>query len=446
MGLFSIKLPDVGEGVAEAELVEWHVKVGDVVRADDILGAVMTDKATVEIPSTADGKVVKLAGEIGDLVAVGSELVQLEVIGEGNVKANLASQAVKAPVATTSIPTHGTPRDAPAAPTPPENAPEPARERATRQSASTPNSNGRPAYAGSKPRRAPGDKPLASPSVRQKARELGIDLRRVRGTGPEGRIGHTDLDAHLEADAGAQTPGAGRQADTRVTEVKVVGLRRKISERMAEANAHIPHITIVEEVDVSGVEELRLALNAERESGKTKLTLLPFIMFAIVRAVKELPALNAHYDDEADIIRQFGGVHIGIATQTPSGLTVPVAKHVEAMGLWGAAAEVVRLADAARSGTISREEMTGSTITITSLGPLGAIATTPIINRPEVAIVGVNKMQMRPVWDGSQFVPRKMMNLSCSFDHRVIDGWDAAVFVQRLKSLLETPGKMFIED
>lgn len=442
MGLHSIKLPDVGEGIAEAELVEWHVKVGDVVRQDDILGAVMTDKATVEIPSTTDGTVTRLAGEIGDMIAVGSELVQLEVIGEGNVKPDTAAKpAVQKPEPAAAAAT-----DVPAAAEPTPSEPE--KETTAHKAAPTqaPKGNGRAAYAGSQTVRARSDKPLASPSVRQRARDAGVDLRRVRGTGPAGRIGHDDLNAFLESGEEASARGPARAANKDVTEVKVVGLRRKISERMAAANTHIPHITIVEEVDVSGVEELRLALNANRDSGQPKLTLLPFVMRAIVRAVAEQPALNAHYDDDAGIVRQFGGVHVGIATQTPSGLTVPVIKHVEAMGLWTSANELARLADAARSGTIGRDELSGSTITITSLGPLGAIATTPIINRPEVAIVGINKMQMRPVWDGSQFIPRKMMNLSCSFDHRVIDGWDAAVFVQRLKTLLETPGMMFVED
>lgn len=441
MGLFSIKLPDVGEGIAEAELVEWHVKIGDVVRADDILGAVMTDKATVEVPSTVDGKVTRLAGEIGDLIAVGSELVQLEVIGEGNTKHDGDAPTPK-PKAQTPTPAAEVPVTV--VDTTPSETPEPVAQRAAPSHA--PKDNGRNPYSGSQSVRAHGEKPLASPSVRQRAREAGIDLRRVRGTGPAGRIGHGDLAAFMEAGDDTAARGLARSANKDVTEVKVVGLRRKISERMAAANTHIPHITIVEEVDVSGVEELRMALNADRESGKPKLTLLPFVMRAIVRAVAEQPALNAHYDDDAGIVRQFGGVHVGIATQTPSGLTVPVIKHVEAMGLWGSAAELSRLAEEARSGTIGREELSGSTITITSLGPLGAIATTPIINRPEVAIVGINKMQMRPVWDGTQFIPRKMMNLSCSFDHRVIDGWDAAVFVQRLKTLLETPGMMFVED
>lgn len=452
MGLFTIKLPDVGEGVAEAELVEWHVKVGDVVRADDILGAVMTDKATVEIPSTADGKVVKLGGDIGDLIAVGSQLVQLEVVGEGNVQPDTPAQSQSkkpSPARAEMAPSPELAVDAAPAPSSAlssASAPAPTPTPPSSGSSKGARTNGRPAYAGAQPGRARSGKPLASPSVRQRARDAGVDLRRVRGTGPAGRIGQDDLAAYLEAgDAGSQQI-SGRTANTDIREVKVVGLRRKISQRMAEANAHIPHITIVEEVDVSGVEELRMALNADRESGKAKLTLLPFVMRAIVRAVDEQPALNAHYDDAADIIRQFGGVHIGIATQTPSGLTVPVIKHAEALGLWGSAGELNRLADAARSGTIGREELSGSTITITSLGPLGAIATTPIINRPEVAIVGINKMQMRPVWDGSEFIPRKMMNLSCSFDHRVIDGWDAAVFVQRLKTLLETPGMMFVED
>lgn len=291
------------------------------------------------------------------------------------------------------------------------------------------------------PPRPEGERPLATPSVRQRAREAGADLRFVRGSGPAGRITHEDLTAYLEQGAPQGVPQA--QRDGSVTEVKVIGLRRKIAERMQIAKRQIPHITIVEEVDVTALEDLRAKLNAE--GGRAKLTVLPFLVKAMGRALREQPALNATYDDEAGVVRRYGGVHVGIATQTASGLMVPVLRHSEALGLWDVAEEVARLAAAARDGTASREELSGSTITITSLGPLGAIATTPIINHPEVAIVGVNRMAIRPHWDGSEFVPRKMMNISCSFDHRVIDGWDAAVFVQRIKVLLETPAMIFVE-
>ncbi len=293
-------------------------------------------------------------------------------------------------------------------------------------------------------KRAAGTKPLASPSVRARAREEGVDLRQVPGSGAAGRISHADLDNWV-ASGGIQQGGVTRGQNTGVEEVRVIGMRRKIAEKMAISKRQIPHITIVEEVEMSALEDLRAALNAKHKGERAKLTLLPFLMRAIVEAVREQPELNARYDDEAGVIHRHGGVHVGIATQTPNGLNVPVVKHAEAGSLWDNAETVARLAQEARDGTIKRDELTGGTITITSLGPLGAIATTPIINHPEVAIVGVNKMQIRPVWDGQQFQPRKMMNISCSFDHRVIDGWDAAVFVQKLKTLLETPAMLFVE-
>ncbi len=434
MAHFTIKLPDVGEGVAEAELVEWHVKVGDIIREDDLLAAVMTDKATVEIPSSRAGKVIAINGEVGEKIAVGSELVRLEIEGaSGAVDEAKAEEPAQSAIAV-EAPKAQTPEVPVLLQTPVPPKPEaPKRETSGR------------AFAGAGPVRAEGEKPLATPSVRLRARDAGVDLRRVRGTGPAGRITHEDLDAFFETESGAATALSGYAADTSVNEIKVIGLRRKIAERMAEAKRHIPHITIVEEVDVTQLEELRAGLNNDKKEGRPRLTLLPFVIRAIVKAVKEQPGLNAHFDDEADIIRQFGGVHVGIATQTPNGLIVPVVRHAESMTVFAAASELSRVTEAARNGTAKREELSGSTITITSLGPLGAIATTPIINRPEVAIVGINKMAVRPMWDGTQFVPRKMMNLSCSFDHRVIDGWDAAVFVQKLKSLIETPAMIFVE-
>lgn len=280
--------------------------------------------------------------------------------------------------------------------------------------------------------------------MRLKAREAGIDLRQVQGSGPAGRVTHADIDAFLLRGP-ELSRGAGLVEKSAVTEVKVVGLRRRIAEKMALSKARIPHITIVEEVDVTALEELRAALNRKPTPERPKLTVLPFLMRAMVRALGEQPGLNALYDDEAGIVRRHAAIDIGIATQTPSGLIVPVVKHAEARDLWGCALELSRLAERARDGTATRDELTGSTITITSLGAMGGIATTPVINHPEVAIVGVNKMVMRPVWDGTTFVPRKMMNLSSSFDHRVVDGWDAAVFVQRLKELLETPAMLFVE-
>jgi 2-oxoisovalerate dehydrogenase E2 component (dihydrolipoyl transacylase) len=411
-----IRLPDVGEGVAEAELVEWRVKIGDLVREDEVLAAVMTDKATVEIPSPVHGEVLWLGCEIGDALAVGSPLIRLKVAGE-----------------------EGSPE--------PEAKPQPPSEKkpdvVSRPAVPTP----APAPLTSAPFGAPrpeGEKPLASPAVRLRARETGIDLRQVSGAGPAGRITHQDLESFI-ARGSQSAPTIGLQRNTSVKDVKLVGLRRKIAERMALAKSHIPHITYVEEVDVTALEELRAALNKQKRPVQPKLTLLPFLMRAMVKAIADQPHLNALFDDEAGILHQHGGVHIGIAARTPAGLVVPVVRHAEARDLWDCGAELNRLAEAARTGSTTREELSGSTITITSLGAMGGVATTPLINYPEVAIVGVNKIMTRPVWDGSGFIPRKMMNLSCSFDHRVVDGWDSAVFVQRIKTLLETPAMIFVE-
>jgi len=422
----TITMPDVGEGVAEAELVEWMVKVGDLVREDQILAAVMTDKATVEIPAPSDGKVLWLGAEPGDKVAVKAALIRLEVAGADEPARPPAPQAEAPAPATTAAP-------APPPPPSPPAKPKPAAAPAKPPSAA-------PRLAGAA--RKEGEKPLATPAVRLRAKEAGIDLRQVPGSGPAGRITHEDLDAFLAR--GAEPVASGLRANTAVEEIKVVGLRRRIAERMAVAN-RIPHITYVEEVDVTALEELRAALNRDKRPEQPKLTVLPFLMKAMVKAVGEQPQLNEHYDDEAGVIHRYGGVHIGIAAQTPGGLMVPVVRHAEARTLWDCAAELGRLADAAKAGTATREELGGSTITITSLGAMGGLVTTPIINYPEVAIVGVNKIAVRPHWDGAQFVPRRMMNLSCSFDHRVIDGWDAAVFVQRLRALLETPAMLFVE-
>jgi 2-oxoisovalerate dehydrogenase E2 component (dihydrolipoyl transacylase) len=423
MGEHVVKLPDVGEGVAEAELVEWHVKVGDIVQEDDLLASVMTDKATVEIPSPVEGEIIWTGGEIGDTVAIGSELVRVKIAG--------GSAEAKAP-----------PKDETAKAAAPEAEPEPAKPQTRSPKPELPMAPRKSVAAAV--RRTPGERPIASPSVRLAAREAGVDMRQVGGSGPAGRITHEDLDSFLAR--GPETPGVpGLVRRTDVTEVKVVGLRRRIAEKMALSKSRIPHITIVEEVDATALEELRAALNKKPAADRPKLTVLPFLMRAIVRAVAEQPDLNALFDDDAGILRQHAGVHIGIATQTPAGLVVPVVKHAEARSLWDSAAEVARLAERARDGSASREDLTGSTITITSLGPLGAIATTPVINHPEVAIVGVNRMAVRPMWDGTAFVPRRMMNLSSSFDHRVIDGWVAAVFVQRLKELIETPALMFVD-
>jgi len=441
-----IKLPDVGEGIAEAELVEWHVKVGDIIREDDLLAAVMTDKATVEIPAPVDGEVTWIGAEVGDIVAIGSAIVKLKIAGgAGAEKAPAESETV---AAETLEPEQADPKPEqpkPAAPEPAKTS-APSTEPPRAMTVPKPTRAITPAttQAQATPRRAPGDKPLASPAVRLKAREAGIDLRQVSGTGPAGRILHEDIDAFLLRGPDAErAPGLSEKSG--VTEVKIVGLRRKIAEKMALSKSRIPHITIVEEVNVTPLEDLRATLNKKPTPERPKLTLLPFLMRAMVRALSQQPNLNALYDDEAGIVRQHAGIHLGIATQTPGGLMVPVVKHAEARDIWGCALELNRVAERARQGTATRDELKGSTITITSLGAMGGIATTPVINHPEVAIVGVNKMMLRPVWDGTTFVPRKMMNLSSSFDHRVVDGWDAAVFVQRLKELLENPAMLFID-
>ncbi len=452
MGEHVIKLPDVGEGVAEAELVEWLVDIGANVREDEVIASVMTDKATVEIPSPVEGKIIWRGGDVGDVLAVGSPLVRLEVDGAGNVK----------------------PGDAPAAETKPEKKkeekadakPKPAKDedkssKKSETKADKPKSNGAAseskngaaasssasvAAAKAAMPRAEGEKPLASPAVRKRAADAGVDLRRVPGSGPAGRITHEDLDAFFASDGEAAVArGIGYARNTAVKDIPVIGLRRKIAEKMEAANNRIVPITYVDEVDVTALEDLRAELNNSRKEGRPKLTILPFLMRAMVKAVSEQPHLNAVYDDEAGVIHQYGGIHIGIAAQTPNGLMVPVVKHAEARDVWDCASEAARLAEAAKTGKASREELSGSTITITSLGALGGIVTTPVINHPEVAIVGVNKMQTLPRWNGTEFMPRKVMNLSSSFDHRVIDGWDAAVFVQRLKALLETPAMIFIE-
>ncbi|MCL4127904.1 UNVERIFIED_CONTAM: hypothetical protein GTU68_049839 [Idotea baltica] len=424
MNILSVKLPDVGEGVTEAELAEWNVKVGDVVKEDDVIAAVMTDKATVEIPSLYDGKITWIAGELGDILAVGSDLVRIET----ETDAEATDTADAAPVAEPEPP-------APAA----ETTPVQPKIQSPRDQPLT--------LSQSAPPRMEGQAPLASPSVRARARKGGIDLRQVHGSGPAGRITSQDLDSAFAQppQKTVQAKSNSRIARTGTEEIKVIGMRRKIAERMALANARIPHITVIEEIDVTALEELRASMNAGRGE-KPKLTVLPFVAATLSKAVLDHPEMNAHYMDDDGVVIRHAGVNIGMATMTDAGLVVPVLRHVETLGLFDTATEIARLSEAARTGQAKRDELTGSTITITSLGPLGALATTPIINHPEVAILGINKMATRPMWDGSQFVPRKMMNISASFDHRVIDGWDAAVFVQRIKTLLETPALIFMEE
>lgn len=421
MGEFTIKMPDVGEGVAEAELVEWMVKIGDHVREDMMVAAVMTDKATVEIPTPVSGTVLWLGGEVGDTIAVKAPFIRIATDGAGEEPA--------APK-TADIPTP------------------PPQEITTAETPRMPPKSVQPAAPTAPPARQPSpgfDKPLAAPSVRLLARENGIDLRLLRGSGPAGRILREDVEQFLARGADPAPAVSGLAKKTAREEIKLTGLRRRIAEKMVVSTSRIPHITYVEEVDVTALEELRAKMNAERRSDQPKLTILPFLMRAMVKAVVEQPDVNATFDDDAGVLTRFGAVHIGIATQTAAGLAVPVVKHAEARGIWDCASEMNRLAEATRAGTATRDELTGSTITITSLGALGGIVSTPVINHPEVAIVGVNKIAIRPIWDGTQFVPRKMMNLSSSFDHRIVDGWNAATFVQRLRVLMETPALIFIE-
>ncbi|MDM8165875.1 dihydrolipoamide acetyltransferase family protein [Roseovarius sp.] len=424
----SFKLPDIGEGITEAELSEWLVKVGDEVREDDPICEVTTDKATVEIPAAATGRVTWVGGEAGDVLAVGSELIRIET------DADAAPQAPE--------------REDPA----PEPAPKPESEpepEAPAKPAKQPEPPAKPARRAQQPasaamaRNAAG-RPLAAPSVRGRALEMGIDLRQLRGTGPAGRILHEDLDAYAES-GGAAAPGSGLRRRDTTEEVRITGVRRKISERMSLAKSRIPHFSIIEEVEVDALEDLRASLNARFADNRGKLTLLPFVIRALSEAVLDHPEINAHFDDEASVVTRHAALHCGIATQTDTGLMVPVLQHAEAMDLWEAARDIRRLSDTARARRIAPENLSGSTITITSLGPLGALATTPIINHPEVAIVGINKIAVRPVWDGHAFQPRRVMNLSCSFDHRVVDGWVAAEFVAKLKALLETPAMLWME-
>ncbi|WP_295185887.1 2-oxo acid dehydrogenase subunit E2 [uncultured Brevundimonas sp.] len=426
-GNYVFKLPDVGEGTAEAELVGWHVKVGDAVEEDQILADVMTDKATVEITSPVAGTVVALYGEAGKSVPVGGPLVAFDVEGRGNV-----STPVAAPKP---------------APTPAENATAASAAVSTAQRApsATAQSKPVPALTG----RAPGERPSASPAVRNRARDLGVDLTFVPGSGPAGRITHEDLDGFIarggSQPASAPSGGGSTYAKAQgTTEVKIIGLRRKIAEKMAESVRRIPHITYVEEIDMTAVEELRAHLNATKSKDQPKLNVLPFIARAIVVALRDQPQINATYDDEAGVLTQHAPVHLGIAAQTPNGLMVPVVRHAEARDLYDTALEIARVSGAAKDGSAKREELSGSTITITSLGTLGGVVHTPIINHPEVAIVGPNKIAERVVVKDGQMVVRKMMNLSSSFDHRIVDGHDAAVFVQRIKGLLENPATLWM--
>lgn len=427
MGTHVIKMPDIGEGIAEVELVEWHVQVGDEVHEDQLLAEVMTDKATVEIPSPVSGKIIALGGVPGQVMAVGGELIRLEVEGHGNYKEAAQPKAQEE-----------APAQPEAKPAPVVDAPKPAPRVESKPVAPA----ARPAPSPA-PRRAPGEKPLASPAVRQRARDLGVELQFVQGSGPAGRILREDLEHFLEH--GGATIASGYTARHDEHQIPVIGLRRKIAQKMAEAKRRIPHFSYVEEIDVTDLEDLRVHLNAKHSAARGKLTLLPFIARAMVVALRDFPQLNARYDDDADVITRYGAVHLGVATQSDNGLMVPVLRNAESRDLWGNSAEVARLAEAARHGKASREELSGSTITLSSLGALGGIVSTPVINYPEVAIVGVNRMVERPMVINGQIVVRKMMNLSSSFDHRVVDGMDAAAFIQAVRALLEHPATLFID-
>ena len=437
MGIHIIKMPDLGEGIAEVEVVEWRVKPGDTVKEDQVLADVMTDKATVEIPSPVNGTVVALGGEIGASLAVGAELIRLEVAGGGNQAGKTAALATTAATAGTTLP--GSPvstvceraDEMDEAPAPVARA-IPAQESATAQA---------PVLTTAAPRA----RGLAAPAVRQRALALGIALEFLEGSGPEGRITHADLDTQLLRRVKV-APSGPKPADPNDGErtIAVTGMRRKIAQKMQEAKRRIPHFTYVEEVDVTELEALRAHLNAQHGNERGRITLLPLLMRAIVLSLKQFPQANARFNDESGVVTQYDAVHIGVATQTAAGLMVPVVRNAHKHDLWSSALEVARLAEAARGGKAVRDELTGSTITITSLGALGGIVTTPVINHPEVAIIGVNKMVERPMIRDGAVVARKMMNLSSSFDHRVIDGMVAAQFVQTIRAYLETPATLFI--
>jgi 2-oxoisovalerate dehydrogenase E2 component (dihydrolipoyl transacylase) len=425
MGTHVIKMPDIGEGIAEVELSVWHVKVGDMVVEDQVLADVMSDKAMVDIPSPVHGKVIALGGQPGEVMAVGSVLISIEVEGAGNVKesAQPAVAVKEAPVAAPEV--------EPVVQSKPVAAPAP-----------------RPAVCqGPMVAREADERPLASPAVRKHALDLGIQLRLVRGTGPAGRVLHEDLDAYLaQGQSNASAPVAAAYAQRNDEEqIQVIGMRRKIAQRMQDATQRAAHFSYVEEIDVTAVEELRAHLNEKHGATRGKLTLLPFLVRALVVALREFPQINARYDDEAQVITRLGAVHVGIATQADIGLMVPVVRHAEARNLWDSAQEISRLATAARNGKASRDELSGSSITLTSLGALGGIVSTPVLNLPEVAIVGVNKIVERPMVVKGQIVIRKMMNLSSSFDHRVVDGMDAAQFIQAVRGLLEQPATLFVD-
>ena len=426
MGIYEFKLPDIGEGVVEGEVVEWMVSVGDSIKEDDPILSVMTDKATVEIPSPVNGVVTKIIGEPGDILPVGEVCIEFEVDGDGNASSKSAEKQEEVVKETPKVEKATKPK------------PEPVAVKAA-EPVSTPE----------QVVRAAGTKALASPAVRQRARQANIDLQLVAGSGPAGRISHADLDRHIAGGAGGATSFAplGSSTKTKLTgteEIKVIGLRRKIADSMMASYSSIAHFSYFEEVDITALEELRQHLNSTRPEGAPKLTYLPFIMQALVKALRESPECNALYDDEANLVTRHQAIHLGIATQTDRGLYVPVVKHVEAMDIWQSAGEMIRVTSATREGKASAEDLSGSTFTITSLGRLGGLGATPIINKPEVGILGVHNAKERAVVRNGQVVVRRMMNLSSSWDHRVVDGHDGATLVQRVKTYLENPATIFM--
>ena len=428
MARYSFRLPDIGEGIAEAEIVAWHVRVGERVEEDAQLADMMTDKATVEMESPVSGIVVELAGDVGDLIPIGSTLAVIETdddTAEEPSAAKTPTVEVPAPVQLAAE----TPKPAPISP--------PAPAAVSDVGAAVPVAAPAPVAVADHSRAV-----LASPAVRARAKDLGVDLGQVHAEGD--RIRHADLDAFLRYSGGQgyHAPGASRaRADE---PIKVIGMRRKIAENMAASKRAIPHFTYVDEMDVTALEDMRADLNANR-GGRPKLTMLPFLIVAICRTIPQFPMINARYDDEGGVVTRYGAVHLGMATQTDAGLMVPVIRDAQDMNVWQLASEITRLAEAARTGKAKVEELTGGTLTVTSLGPLGGIATTPVINRPEVAIIGPNKIVERPVFDGDEIRRAKLMNLSISCDHRVVDGWDAASYVQALRKLIETPVLLFAD-
>jgi 2-oxoisovalerate dehydrogenase E2 component (dihydrolipoyl transacylase) len=419
MPIFTFNLPDIGEGIAEAEIVAWHVKVGDKISEDQPLADMMTDKATVEMESPVAGIVTKVAGEAGDVIAIGSMLVEIETAADVS---QTESTVQVEPVATVED-------EGPHAPEPVAAEPAVVQERPAVVPVPSPSISA-------------DHKITASPAVRQRAKELGVELTDVKAAG--GHVRHADLDAFLAYGSGQGYRASHISARRDDENVKVIGMRRRIADNMAASKRHIPHFTYVEEIDVTAIEAMRADLNANR-GARPKLTMLPLLIVAICKTIPQFPMINARYDDENGVVTRHGAVHLGMATQTDAGLMVPVIRDAQDRNIWQLATEIARLADAARSGSAKSEELSGSTLTVTSLGPLGGIATTPVINRPEVAIIGPNKIVERPMFVGDTIEARKLMNLSISCDHRVVDGWDAANYVQALKNLMETPVLLFAD-